>query len=122
QLVTLIDSGSTHNFISEKTRNRLNLKITTTKPFTVKVADGFPLICRGKFAKVAVNLGGVIFKIYLFKIYLFAMLLTGLDLVIGIQWLEQLGPTICDWKTQSMEFTWAGAQRIIYGLKHVRQD
>lgn len=42
-LTALIDSGSTHNFISEKAANRLNLKITPVKAFKVRVADGFPL-------------------------------------------------------------------------------
>lgn len=113
QMVALIDSGSTHNFISEKAANRLNLKLAPTTPFTVKVADGHPLRCRGSYRDVKTELGGVSFKIEFF-----VLPLTGLDVVLGIQWLELLGPIICDWKDQYLKFNWAGEERVIHGLKH----
>lgn len=51
-LVALIDSGSTHNFISEKVANRLNLQVSPTKEFNVRVADGHPLRCDGVYRAV----------------------------------------------------------------------
>ncbi|KAJ0010300.1 hypothetical protein Pint_33819 [Pistacia integerrima] len=30
----------------------------------------------------------------------------GLDVVLGIQWLELLGSVVCDWKQLTMEFLW----------------
>lgn len=59
QVVMLIDSKSTHNFISEKAAYQLNLK-----PFSVRVADRNPLRCTGKYQAAAVDLGDITFDIY----------------------------------------------------------
>lgn len=55
EVVVLIDSGSTHNFISEKVANLLQLPVVPTKPFNVKVANGNPLKCQGRFEHVPVK-------------------------------------------------------------------
>ena len=47
EMVVLIDSGSTHNFISEKVANMLQLPVVPTDSFNVKVANGGPLKCQG---------------------------------------------------------------------------
>ncbi|XP_010275983.1 PREDICTED: uncharacterized protein LOC104610859 [Nelumbo nucifera] len=39
EVVVLIDSGSTHNFISERVANMLRLPVVPTEPFNVKVAS-----------------------------------------------------------------------------------
>lgn len=41
-LNALIDSGATHNFISENVAHLLYLKLTNVQPFNVKVANGHP--------------------------------------------------------------------------------
>ncbi|KAF2295031.1 hypothetical protein GH714_031162 [Hevea brasiliensis] len=40
ELICLIDSGSTHNFINEKVAGSLKLLVEPTRPFNVKVANG----------------------------------------------------------------------------------
>ncbi|ESQ51584.1 hypothetical protein EUTSA_v10017833mg, partial [Eutrema salsugineum] len=42
-VIALVDSGSTHNFISDKAARRLNLQFTRTTPFAVRVSNGSPL-------------------------------------------------------------------------------
>lgn len=42
ELVALIDSGFTHNFINERVANWLQLPLVPTKPFNVKVENGNP--------------------------------------------------------------------------------
>ena len=54
--VVLIDSGSTHNFISTRMVDRLRLPVVPTETFTVRVANGAWLQCQGKFEKVQVLL------------------------------------------------------------------
>lgn len=56
----------------------------------------------------------------IFQIYLFVLPLTRLDVVLGVEWLAKLGPTFCDWKAQTMEFSWAGQKRVVVGL-HTKQ-
>ncbi|KAL6312286.1 hypothetical protein AAG906_017119 [Vitis piasezkii] len=46
-VVVLIDSGSTHNFISECMANLLRLPVVPTESFTVRVANGENLRCQG---------------------------------------------------------------------------
>ncbi|CAA0359373.1 unnamed protein product [Arabidopsis thaliana] len=111
QLVALIDSGSTHNFINERAANKLNLKSTITKPFAVKVADGHPLHYRRVHRRVGMTLGELTFFVDLY-----ALPLMGLDVILGIQWLETLGPTLCDWKAHTMQFNWAGQKHTLHGL------
>ncbi|CAL9231913.1 unnamed protein product [Arabidopsis halleri] len=111
-LVALIDSGASHNFIGEKEANRLGLKRTPTKPFNVLVADGHPLRCHGAYRKVAMRLAGEIFVVDFY-----GLPLSGLDVVLGVSWLERLGPIVCDWKAQSMKFQWAEKQIEVNGLR-----
>jgi hypothetical protein len=40
-----------------------------------------------------------------FTVTLFSLPLTGLDVVLGVQWLEKLGPVVCDWGRLSMTIT-----------------
>ena len=51
-IVVLINSGSTHSFISSHLANLLQLQVLPTLGFSVKVANGETLLCRGKFGKV----------------------------------------------------------------------
>lgn len=91
QVVVLIDSGSTHNFISEKITSMPQLSVTPTGSFEVKVANGKLLKCQGKFDNIPISLQGSPFVLTLY-----ALPLIGLDLVIGIHWLSQLGTVICN--------------------------
>ena len=66
EVVVLIDSGSTHNFINKKMANMLQLPVPQIEPFNVKVANGEPLKCQGKFENVPVMLQGIPFVLTLY--------------------------------------------------------
>ena len=110
EMVVLINSKFTHNFISEKMATRLQLPVVPTKPFTVKVANGAPLKCQGLFERVHVLLQGI-----LFFLTFYSLPLIGLDLVLGVQWLEQLGTMMCNWKKMTMEFQWNNQTQKLQG-------
>jgi len=110
-LTVLIDSGSTHNFISERIANWLHLPVIPTQPFNVKVANGNPLKCQGRFENIHVLLQGIPFILTLY-----ALPLCGLDLVLGVQWLEQLGTVACDWKKMTMKFMWKNQMQKLQGI------
>jgi hypothetical protein len=93
KVIVLIDSGSTHNFISNRLASMLRLPVIPTKSFHVQVANGEGLTCQGRYDKVRVELQGTEFYLTLFY-----LLLTGIDLVMGVQWLEMPGSMICNWK------------------------
>jgi hypothetical protein len=111
ELTVLIDSGSTHNFISERIANWLHLPVIPTQPFNVKVANGNPLKCQGRFENIHVLLQGIPFMLTLY-----ALPLCGLDLVLEVQWLEQLGTVACDWKKMTMEFMWKNQKQKLQGI------
>jgi len=105
------DSGSTYNFISEKVANFLQLLVVPTRPFNVKVANENPLKCQGRFEQVSILLQGIPFSLTLYSLPLI-----GLDLVLGIQWLEQLETMVCNWKELTMQFQWKNQTHKLQGL------
>lgn len=107
EVAVLFDSGYTHNFISEKVSNLLQYPMRW--PFNVKVANGNPLKCQGRF-----QLGSVLLQGIPFSLTLYSLPFIGLDLVLGIQWLEQSGIVVCNWKDLTMQFQWKknGAYKI----------
>lgn len=109
EVVVLIDSGSTHNFISDRLASMLRFLVVPTETFTVRIANGKRLKCQGRFDKVVVNIQGTEF--YLTP---FSLPLSGLDLVLGIQWLEMLGSVVCNWKQLTMEFIWDNQVHMIH--------
>ena len=48
-IVVLIDSGFMHNFISEKKASMLQLPVVPSDSFNVRVVNGRPLKCQGRF-------------------------------------------------------------------------
>ena len=110
-VIVLIDSGSTHNFISECMANLLRLPVVPTQPFTVRVANGENLKCQGRSEEVQIDLHDTIFSLTFYSLPL-----TGLDVVLGIQWLETLGSVMCDWMKLTMEFRWKNQTKKLVGI------
>ncbi|KAK9199273.1 hypothetical protein WN944_014461 [Citrus x changshan-huyou] len=106
EIIVLVDSGSTHNFINSRLANMLQLLFQPTSAFPVKVANREKVICQGKHDKVHVLIQDIPFELI---IYLLPI--TGLDVVLSVQWLESLGSVVCNWKQLTMDFDWDNAKR-----------
>jgi hypothetical protein len=65
--------------------------VVPTASFTVRVVNGKKLKCQGRFEEVGVDLQGTHFSLTLYSLPL-----TGLDLMLGIHWLEMLGSVVCN--------------------------
>ncbi|KAH9770474.1 hypothetical protein KPL71_012393 [Citrus sinensis] len=111
-VTVLVDSGSSHNFINDRVARYLRLPVTSTEKFNVKVADGGQITCQDKHEGVCMNIQGVPITVTLFSLPL-----QGLDVVLGVQWLRELGPILCDWNELTMQFNWQGESKVICGLK-----
>lgn len=106
-----IDSGLTHNFIKEKVACRLQLPVMPTELFSVKVANGRPMRSQGRFDGVPMRV-----QVISFSFTLFSLPLMGLDVVLGVHWLESLSLVACDWKEMTMDFQWLNQWRQLRGL------
>ncbi|XP_019052082.1 PREDICTED: uncharacterized protein LOC109114217 [Nelumbo nucifera] len=112
EVMVLIGSGSTQNFLSDRIVDSLRLPVVLTKAFTVHVANGERLLCQGRFDKVPVVLQGIPFS---FTFY--SLQLAGLDMVLGVQWLEMLGFVVCNWKQLTMDFKWENQAHRLQGIQ-----
>lgn len=89
----------------------LSLPVKATNPFSVKVANGTMLHCHERFNEVQITIQGTNFSLTLYSLPL-----TGLDLVLEIQWLENLGSVMCNWKTLTMDFVWQNFHHGLTGI------
>ncbi|WJX52291.1 hypothetical protein P8452_38420 [Trifolium repens] len=100
-VLVLVDSGATHNFISQKLVYKLEWPVSDTPDMSIKLGDGFQTTTRGVCRGVDMSIGDFQLQpnLHLFE-------LGGIDVVLGIEWLKTLGDTIINWKKQTMSF-WA---------------
>ncbi|VFQ93695.1 unnamed protein product, partial [Cuscuta campestris] len=99
----LLDSGSTHNFIHPKVAEHLALVLQPVTPFRVYVGNGDSLRCAYACPQTPLLLQG-----HLFPVDLYLLEVHGLDIVLGIQWLQTLGCVSHDYGRMTMEFLWQG--------------
>lgn len=98
----LIDNGSTHNFISLKLADCLSLIVSPIQKFRVYIGNGDSLVCQ--------HLEGTIFSLEFF-----VLPIRGPDMILGVQWPQELGPVTHDYSCSHMEFTWKGKKVILRG-------
>ncbi|KAL4567338.1 hypothetical protein LXL04_022921 [Taraxacum kok-saghyz] len=89
-VVVMVDPGATHNFVSLALVERLGLPIANTGGF------GVALGLEVKEDFLPLTLGNS-------------------DVILGVQWLEKLGPVTTNWRTQVMQFTLNGITTILKG-------
>jgi len=98
-LTALLDSGSTHNFISEDAALRFGLLIQHRPRLTATVANGERVACVGVLRHAPLAIHGDTFYVDLF-----VMPLAGYDVVLGTQWLATLGPIVWYFSARTMSF------------------
>ncbi|XP_022881659.1 uncharacterized protein LOC111398794 [Olea europaea var. sylvestris] len=102
-VVVLIDSGATHNFISWELIRKLNLPITETNGYQVQVGTGIAVKGKGKCQ-------GVVFYMQFVLVvedYL-PIELGSSDMILGMQWLSTLGTVQVNWKLLEMKIPMGG--------------
>ncbi|XP_022019611.1 uncharacterized protein LOC110919656 [Helianthus annuus] len=109
QLQTLVDSGSTHNFLNERLAKKINCPLEDIKPMKVGVANGVPLICD----KICHNFQWQMQGLW-FKADVFVIPLETYDMVLGVQWLLPLGDIVWNFKDLTMQFK---VENEVYQLK-----
>ena len=99
RVLILIDSGASHNFISQELVQQLGLKVTPTQTYGVRLGDGNKKNAQGCCEQMEVQLGQMTMteKFFLFD-------LGGVDVILGVAWLEKLGDVKVNWKSLTMQF------------------
>ncbi|GAU12466.1 hypothetical protein TSUD_229990, partial [Trifolium subterraneum] len=98
-VLVMVDSGATHNFISQRLVHKMEWPVEETPMMNIKLGDGCHKSTRGVC-------GGLELQIRNFtispKLHLFE--LGGIDIVLGMEWLKTLGDMIVNWRKQTMSF------------------
>ncbi|GJU91825.1 retrotransposon-related protein [Tanacetum coccineum] len=111
----LIDNESTHNFIRLDVVESMRLSLQSTKVFKVYIESGAALMCENVCPQVDLHLQGLDIKVDLY-----VLPMQGPDVVLGIQWLQQLGKVTHDYAQQVMEFTLSNTTHTLTGDASLR--
>ena len=109
QITALLDSGSTHNFISGLATQHIGLNFINSRGVNVIVANGDRVSSRGLAKDVAICIGEEFFTTDCYTIPLECY-----DMVLGVSFLRTLGPILWDfddlcmafWQACSLERDW----------------
>jgi hypothetical protein len=101
--LALLDSGSTHNFITEEAGRRTSLRLHPQQGMRVTVTNGDRVASPGVYRATPFAIAGEHFTADFF-----ALPLAGYDVVLGTRRLASLGPILWDFRTLRMAFTHGG--------------
>ncbi|XP_061370333.1 uncharacterized protein LOC133313043 [Gastrolobium bilobum] len=113
ELSLLVDGGSTHNFLQPRVVSTLRLPLVTDKQFDVMVGNGQTMKCEGFCPAVPVQI-----QKHVFLVDFYILPIQGADMVLGVQWLQILGPIVLDYTHFTMQFSWQGETIKLQGDKH----
>ncbi|GKA21527.1 reverse transcriptase [Tanacetum coccineum] len=111
----LIDNGSTHNFVRPDVVEKKCLPVQSSKPFKVYIGSGETLLCESICSRVTLSMQGLIMEVDLY-----VLPRKGSDIVLSIQWLQNLGKVTHDYSNETMVFSWSGRDYALKGIA-VRQ-
>jgi hypothetical protein len=112
KVTMLIDSGSTHNFINYKLAKDLNCFVFPAPEFQVMIADGGTINCSGKCHSIKLNMGE-----YLLDSPMISIQMGGVDVVLGVQWLQSLGTMALNFQDLFMRFSLEGKEIELRGIQ-----
>ena len=104
----LIDGGASHNFIYATLLKRRHIPTVEFEGFKVEVASESIMPCDRYIMGMNLTLGrhNLIQDVYV-------MDLSNTNIILGVQWLNTLGPITTNYKNMEMSFTEEGGRKII---------
>lgn len=109
EVVVMIDPGATHNFVSLKAVEELAIPVAASGGFGVSLGNGDAVEGSGMCKGVSLTLAGGV-KV---EEDFLPLNLGNSDVILGVQWLEKLGPVTTNWKSQVMRFQLNGREIIL---------
>jgi hypothetical protein len=111
-LLVLLDSGSSHSFLSTQVADHVTGLSMLPKALSVRVANGSLLSCTQELLGAAWSLSG-----YEFKSNLRVLPLQTYDLIIGMDWLEMFSPMLVHWADKWLVIPYEKTCLKLYGLQ-----
>ncbi|KAJ0025076.1 hypothetical protein Pint_06874 [Pistacia integerrima] len=109
-IMVLIDIGSTHSFVDPSIAKKAKLPIIDSQLY-VQIANGDNLPCHGCCKAIPIQLLGFQTKATLH------LLTLGGYLVLGVDWLRQLGPILWNFIDLTMQFPFNGSTIRLQGIR-----
>ena len=106
EVKVLVDTGSSHNFISSTVAMKAGLQGRTVGPLHVQVANDDKLLCQEVVRDVEVHVQGVPLTVDLY-----VLPLTHIDVVLGVAWLRSVGRVQTDYGRMVMKFVMKGKKQ-----------
>ncbi|KAL4313107.1 hypothetical protein GQ457_01G008060 [Hibiscus cannabinus] len=107
----LVDSGSTHSFVTE-TWAKEGLELVQTNPLTITVANGEQLHSTAKSKQLGWRMQGHYFE-HDFRV----LKMGGSDMVLGVDWMRRYSPIIMDFNEMTLSFKRGNQEVVLHGGK-----
>ena len=112
KIITLLDTGVTHNFIDTRLVERRGILTEKFEGIRVKVVDGFTLRCDKMISKLPMRLNN-----YEFKADFYVVNMGEIDMVLGMTWLHDIGIFTLNLCEMEMRFEMDGKTHMLKALK-----
>jgi hypothetical protein len=99
KVIIMVDNSNTHNFIHRHIAQETHCYIHAVNNFQIMIVNGGSMKCGGHCENVCLQIGA-----YHMKSHMFAIDMGGCDIVLGADWLRNLGPILMDFKDLTMQF------------------
>ncbi|KAJ4802055.1 polyprotein [Rhynchospora pubera] len=99
RICALIDSGSTHSFVNPDVLHSQPFKVSKNTPMAVMVANGNKMITELECKGLTFSIQG-----YEFQKDMRVLDVRGYDLILGLDWLTEMGPMLIDWGKGYIKF------------------
>lgn len=110
-MLLLIDSGSTHTFVTRAFAERANCQISSAAALPVKVANGEILTSKGQVSNLTWWAQG-----HTFTTDMRILELGAYDAILGVNWLKQFGRMTIDWQEKYISFNYLGKEITLHGV------
>jgi len=112
-LLILVDSGSSHSFLSSAVAAQLPGVQQLSDAISVQVANGNVMLC-------STHLPAAVWKIqnYHFSSDLWILPLQHFDLILGMDWLESFSPMKVHWKLKWLSIPYQNSTILLQGILH----
>lgn len=111
-VLILVDSGSSHSFVSSSFLSKVGLRSTPASPKQVKVANGEILFSHSCVPDLEWWIQG-----HSFTSSMRVLDLEAYDAILGYDWLKAQSPITHDWLHKTMQFSYQGKDVILAGVQ-----